>query len=109
MNKSILSILAAFCMLLIHEGYKDGAHAQNIDPIKIGDIFPQAPLAAPKDMDARRYLALPEATSFTLNEIKADLILVEIMNVHCTSCQRQAQVYNKLYELIEKNVNTKKL
>ncbi|MGD2269933.1 MAG: TlpA disulfide reductase family protein [Desulfobacterales bacterium] len=107
MNKKILSVLTAFCLLLFHEGFRGETRAQNIDLIKIGDNFPQVPLIAPKDMAARRYLALPETMSFALNEIKADLVLVEILSVHCPSCQRQAPVYNKLYELIEKDANSR--
>ena len=42
-----------------------------------------------------------------MSNVKADLLLVEIMNINCGSCQRQAPFYNKLFDLIEKTPETK--
>ena len=42
-----------------------------------------------------------------IKDIKADLVLVEIMSVYCGACRRQAPIYNKLYALIESTPETK--
>jgi thiol-disulfide isomerase/thioredoxin len=42
-----------------------------------------------------------------LKDVKADVVLVEILNVYCPSCQEQAPIYNKLYDLIENDSKTK--
>ena len=41
--------------------------------------------------------------SFTVSHIKAELIILEFLNVHCASCQAQTPVMNKVYELINEN------
>ena len=75
--------------------------------IKTGDPFPEIPLAALEDPREAAYLGVPEARPFTVDEVKADLVLVEIMNVYCASCWRQVPVYNELYTLIESDPKTR--
>jgi len=75
--------------------------------IKPGASFPEIPLKTPEDKDDRAYLGLPEGRSFTIKDIKADLVLVEIMSVYCGACRRQAPIFNKLYDLIESTPETK--
>ncbi len=45
--------------------------------------------------------------SFSLNDTKADLIIIELINVHCLSCQKQAPIMNAIYNLIEMDNNLK--
>lgn len=71
--------------------------------IRAGDLFPETPLLTPGDSRARQYLGLGQDQFFTLNDIKADLVLVEVLSVHCPTCQRQAQAYNKLFERIKQD------
>jgi hypothetical protein len=72
-----------------------------------GATFPDTPLPTPANKDDRTYLGLPEGRSFTIKDIKADLVLVEIMSVYCGACRRQAPVFNKLHDLIESTPETK--
>ena len=75
--------------------------------INVGDPFPEIPLQTPDNPEARAYLGIPEGKTFTIKDIKADLVLVEILNVYCASCWRQVPVYNKLYSVIEADPRTK--
>lgn len=75
--------------------------------IQAGDPFPETPLLTPGDIQARQYLGLGQDQFFTLNDIKADLVLVEVLSVHCPTCQRQAQAYNELFESIRQNPDIK--
>jgi hypothetical protein len=68
-----------------------------------GDTFPETPLEKPSEERDLQYFGISEKESFQINDINAELMLVEILNINCGSCQRQAPVYNKLYELIESN------
>jgi hypothetical protein len=63
------------------------AYAKKIQLIKVGDLFPETRLEVPKDPTERMYLSLMEIDNFTLKEIKADLVIVEILSVYCPSCQ----------------------
>ena len=69
--------------------------------VQKGDTFPEVLLNAPEDNNLKSYLGIGEIKQFAVNDIKAELILVEIMNINCGSCQNQAPVYNRLFSLIE--------
>ena len=75
--------------------------------IKKGNIFPEVLLRAPEDDNLKTYLGIGEMNNFAVKDIKAELILVEIMNINCGSCQSQAPVYNRLYSMIESDTNLK--
>lgn len=83
------------------------AEAKTIKLIKAGDFFPEVPMQVPEDAKDRAYLGLSEGTTFTLKQVKADLVVVEILSVYCPICQKQASIYNKLFNLIENDPATK--
>jgi hypothetical protein len=83
------------------------AHRQKIRLIKAGDSFPETPLPIPPDPRSQKYLGVSGENNFTLKAVGADLIVVEILSVHCPSCQRQSKAYNKLYDLIEQDPQTR--
>jgi hypothetical protein len=68
---------------------------------KFGDLFPRytfPPLISTGDL---AYLGLSEGKAFTLGDIQADLIVLELLNIYCTSCQKQAPIYNDIFDLVE--------
>jgi peroxiredoxin len=75
--------------------------------ISVGDLFPETDLPSPSDSKDRAYLGLPEGQIFILKQVKAEVVLVEILNVYCGHCQQQAEFYNKLFDLVEKDPDTK--
>ena len=83
------------------------AHCKKLQLIKPGNPFPEVPLQVPSDSGERNYLGLKPGEFFTLKDIKADVVLVEIMSVYCPSCQRQVRPYNELFDLIENSASTK--
>jgi hypothetical protein len=58
-------------------------------------------LGVPKKFE--NYFGLINMNFFTLMDIQADLVIVEFLNVYCHSCEAQAPVMNKVYELIQKD------
>jgi peroxiredoxin len=88
-------------------GFLKEAEAKTIKLIKAGDPFPEIPIQMPVDPKERAYLGLTEGKTFTLKQVKADLVIVEILSVYCPSCQLQAPMYNKLFNLIENDPETK--
>ncbi len=81
--------------------------AEELQPLSFGDSFPELRLKAPAEQTARRYLGLGKASEFALSQLPADLVLVELLNVHCPHCQMQTPSYNELYKLIEANPQTR--
>ena len=100
----ISMILFVSCFL---GGYLKTVEAETIELIKAGDFFPEVPMQVPDDPKERAYLGLTEGKTFTLKQVKADLVIVEILSVYCPSCQLQAPIYNKLFNLIENDPKTK--
>jgi thiol-disulfide isomerase/thioredoxin len=112
MTKRIHPIFIIFLGALLSLSFTTNAFSTAADCdeqvyIKPGEAFPQQPLVIPPDKADRDYLGLPQGNHFTVNDIKADLVLVEIMSMYCGACRRQAPYYNKLYALIESTPETK--
>jgi len=74
---------------------------------KSGDFFPPFTFPPPISSQDRSYFGLTEEKPFTLGDIQADLIVLELLNIYCTSCQKQAPIYNKVFDLVEKDPITK--
>lgn len=83
------------------------AAAETRPTIAFGDTFPELKLTLTGKGHDRNYLGLGKDTLFTPTQIKADLLLVELINVHCVHCQMQVPSYNELFKLIESNPKTR--
>ena len=69
--------------------------------IQIGEPFPDTALNAPPAPRDRAYLGLPSDGMFSVSDITADLVLVEMLNVHCEDCLNRVEAYNALFQDIE--------
>ena len=88
-------LMALICLLL--PGRPAAA-----EPIAAGDRLPSLRLAAPQAPEQRAYLGLaPDADGFTLDEIRAPVVIIEIFSMYCPHCQREAPTVNRLYQMIE--------
>ena len=74
-------------------------HAGKTTPAK-GDLFPQISLDAPEKEGAREYLGLTGKGPFSISEIKADLLVIEIFSMYCPYCQKEAPIVNDLFNVI---------
>lgn len=79
-----------------------------------GDFFPDyafpMTLTNP-DIDylgiPQKFFGLVKSDSFSLKEIKAELIVLEYLNKYCFSCQLQAPVMNQVFTMVEKDPQLK--
>lgn len=51
----------------------------------------------------RKYLGLKNSGPFTLKDIQAEYVLIEVLNVNCPHCMTQAGAMNRLYHLVERS------
>jgi thiol-disulfide isomerase/thioredoxin len=70
---------------------------------KLGDLFPSYAFPPPTSSQDLTYLGLTEQKPFSLGDVQAELIVLELLNIYCTSCQKQAPIYNEIYALVEKD------
>lgn len=81
--------------------------AQTAQP-KVGDKLFDFTLPVPADRADRTYLGLSGwGKTFKMADIKANLVLIEILSMYCPFCQKEAPLVNQLYEAIEKDPTTK--
>ena len=75
-------------------------------PIK-GERFPEIRLLVPKDPEKRKYLGLSGQGSFKITQIKASVLIIEVLSLYCPICQKDAPKVNELYQAIENNPELK--
>ncbi len=96
MNQKCFPFLILLCTLagaaIVYAGSKTP---------KVGDVLPEMVLARPADAAHGGYLGLPAGETFTLSDIEADAVIIEIFSMYCPHCQREAPLINRLHEAIE--------
>jgi len=75
--------------------------------IDMGERFPEIALPQPSQEQGRTYLGLAPGKTFTLSQVGGEVVLVEILNVLCPHCQKQTLPYNKLFQMIEDDPQTR--
>ena len=60
-------------------------------------------LPSPKDKVSLEYLGLKPETSFSLDQIQTEILIVEIFSMYCPVCQREAKNVNTLFDQIRQN------
>jgi thiol-disulfide isomerase/thioredoxin len=68
-----------------------------------GDALPHIRIPVPRGDADKNYLGLKEGEVFTIPQIKATVVIIEIFSMYCPYCQREAPEVNRLYALIENN------
>ncbi len=84
---------ALLTLLLISLGL---ASASRGEARRVGHLKFPAPLT---EAD-RKYLGLERPGAFTLQDVPAPYVLVEVLNSNCPHCMEQAPALNKLYKLV---------
>ncbi len=72
-------------------------------PPQKGETLPSIQLPVPKSLVEKSYLGLSREGSFTIPQIKARVVIIEIFSMYCPYCQREAPNVNQLYAKIEQN------
>jgi thiol-disulfide isomerase/thioredoxin len=62
-------------------------------------------LPVPESPETRAYLGLDTQDRFTLDDVDADILIVEIFSMYCPICQREAPRVNALYEKLNAVTN----
>jgi thiol-disulfide isomerase/thioredoxin len=74
-----------------------------VSPPAVGNALPEITLVSPANTDQRAYLGLSQEGPFTLQELTAPVIIVEIFSMYCPYCQAEAPRVNDLYYTTQKD------
>jgi peroxiredoxin len=102
----VLSLLLAICVNAFRKDRIPWVDYRRA--LRAGDVFPHLPVY-PAEHPARwRYLGLPpDQKVVPLTDARADLLVMELLNIYCFTCQSQALAFNHVFELIEKKPELK--
>jgi len=103
MKKTMMLFVAlAVCVFALN-----GALVAAEKPTITGAVLAPIKLPVPQDPNAKNYLGLTGEGSFAISQIKAQVVMIEIFNMYCNNCQREAPRVNELYQLMSKDPNLK--
>jgi len=102
MNKIIRRLLVLFLFVMF-----TGTASAVAKPPSEGDLLPEIVLTGPKILDQQKYLGLSSENTFTIPQIKARVVIVEIFSMYCPYCQAEAPALNELYDKIQNNSSLK--
>lgn len=96
MKRTVLHVFIFLCLVagVAVPGGEAGAEPE---------FLPDLMLTIPDDLDHRRYLGLTgkAGTSFSVTDIQADILLIELFSMYCPYCQKEAPAVNELYAKME--------
>jgi peroxiredoxin len=81
--------------------------AAEVVPPAEGGKLPDIKLPIPVDTAFQTYLGIKGEGSFSLPQIKASVVIVEIFSMYCPHCQREAPSVNDLYSKIQSSEKLK--
>src|SRR4030066_1820007 len=76
-------------------------------PPEEGGKLPVIKLSIPESAGEKAYLGLKGKGSFTIPQIKAKVLIIEVFSMYCPYCQNEAPRVNELYNAIENNPDLK--
>ncbi|MEA3334231.1 MAG: TlpA disulfide reductase family protein [Pseudomonadota bacterium] len=94
-------IIIACTFMITILGCANHLVAADRDILALDNQLPAIKLTTPEDQSLRNFLGLPEKESFSVEEIKCEILIIEIFSMYCPHCQKDAPAINELYELIE--------
>jgi peroxiredoxin len=102
-KKPLICFLAfAICLLVANSG----GLAFN-EPPAVGESLPPFELPFPHETEAKSYLGLSGTGQFTIPQIKARVVIIQIFSMYCPVCQKEAFRVNELYQAIQKRKDLK--
>ncbi len=81
--------------------------AAEVKPPAEGGKLPDIKLAIPDDAGYKTYLGIKGEGTFSIPQIKASVVIVEIFSMYCPHCQKEAPSVNDLYSKIQSSEKLK--
>ena len=89
------------CLLLVLSCCS--AYGSRDRPLLAGSQLPRFTLPAPDSQQTSSYLGLETMAPYTISQIGAKLVIIEIISALCPRCQANAPAVNRLYQVIQQD------
>ena len=96
----IISVLISF-ILLISLFELSISLAKECIPVKVGDPFPPFSLKNNLSKTEIETLQLSPKKTISLQDFTSEIIIIELLNVYCHTCQLQVPVFNQLLDAVQ--------
>jgi len=93
----LLSFILIFCFSVFIQNGECQEHEKKLD----------FTLPVPENQPQKQYLGLLEGDHFSIGQVKAKIVIIEIFSMYCPVCQREAANVNNLFQLIQNNPSLK--
>ncbi|MGB3209707.1 MAG: TlpA disulfide reductase family protein [Desulforhopalus sp.] len=96
MKKAFIRFVVMVCLVL-------PVSLTNAESAVTGETLPNLELTVPDNDFYKKYLGLTgkSGETFTLADIQADILVIELFSMYCPYCQKEAPIVNELYEKME--------
>ena len=98
MIKTFLTLVALVCGIGV---LSPASWSQECRPVKTGDPFPSFTLENNLTPGEWETLNLPEGKTIFLEQFTSDILIIELLNVYCHTCQQQVPVFNQLWDSVQ--------
>ena len=79
----------------------EASEAPNAAPLAVGEPFPDLALSGALSAEQAAYLGVEDAAEpVALNDIQAEVLVLEVFSMYCPHCQHEAPATIELYDLI---------
>ncbi|MEN6639433.1 MAG: redoxin domain-containing protein [Smithella sp.] len=76
-------------------------------PPQVGGMLPEMKLQKPADSSSLKYLGLSGSGTFSADQVKSQVLIIQIFSLYCPYCQKDAPGMNRFFSLIESNPKLK--
>ena len=77
------------------------SRSQECKRVKVGDPFPPFKLTSNLTPEEQESLNLPAAKTISLEQFTSEILIIELLNVYCHTCQLQVPIFNQLWGTIQ--------
>jgi hypothetical protein len=98
MIKTLLSFILITGVLMLSSPL---SHAQECKLVKVGDPFPFFTLTSNLTLEEQESLNLPAEKTISFEQFTTDILIVELLNIYCHTCQQQVPIFNQLWDTIQ--------
>ena len=99
----LLCLMVCTVLVLLRCPVCGAAEEEGEKAFSVGKTLPQFTLDAPASAKERKYLGVKEGKTFSLTQLPAKIVVLEIFQVTCHHCRKQAPILNKVYKLIRQD------